>query len=251
MEVALVEGPAGDAFLNDGLWTLADDQVISLEQKGRLDDNGFHVGQIGGVLPAGLQALLTNKRTCSDPRRIQQHAGQATHLPLGPERRVCRFQIRQESRALPVGLEQAICAVEMLPTITADGRIRLRITPEVQHGRATELPRPDHDRAAWILQKDQPTESYPTLGWELTLGRNDWLLVGGRFDRPDSLGHRCFIHVDDSVSSQHLLVIRAARPRVASANGTSSTIADENAVVIPTPPLAMQAARTFPRATEP
>src|SRR5436305_7184312 len=52
MDVALLERPVGDPALNQGLWALADEQVIALEQKGVLEDNGFRVAQVGGITPA-------------------------------------------------------------------------------------------------------------------------------------------------------------------------------------------------------
>src|SRR5947209_2927371 len=70
IDVAVLERPLGDRFLNRELWELADEQAITLEQKAVLDDNGFRVCQIGGLPPAGLQALLTSERSCPDPRRV-------------------------------------------------------------------------------------------------------------------------------------------------------------------------------------
>src|SRR5579884_648530 len=55
MDVAILEGPVGDSFLNQGLWEQADEQVVALDRKAVLDDNGFRVGQFGDVMPARLQ----------------------------------------------------------------------------------------------------------------------------------------------------------------------------------------------------
>src|ERR1700691_3698612 len=60
MDVALIERPLGDAYLNKDLWLAADEQVVSLDNKAILQDNGFRIGQVGGLTPAGLQALLTS-----------------------------------------------------------------------------------------------------------------------------------------------------------------------------------------------
>src|SRR5262245_9160557 len=55
MDVYVVTGPLGDRYLNDGVWQV-DEQAISLETKSALDDNGFRVGQGGGIAPAELVA---------------------------------------------------------------------------------------------------------------------------------------------------------------------------------------------------
>jgi hypothetical protein len=244
MDVALIETQAGDAYLNDELWTQVDDQVVSLEQKAALDANGFRIGQVGGVVPATLQALLTSKRTCGDPRHIQQHAGKASRLPLGPVMPVCRFQIRQDERTTPVVLEHAECALVVIPALTPDGRIRLRFTPEIRHGQATMAPRPDPDRTMWLLQKQQPTETYHALSWEVTLSRNEYLVIGGRFDRPETLGRACFVWIGESASNQRLLVVRAAGPSVAAAGETHPATSDDGVPVDQAQPLALQAAGT-------
>src|SRR5262245_22923639 len=53
MQVALLECPVGDRYLNDDLWALADEQQF-LSCKSLLEENGWRIGQIGGVTPAKL-----------------------------------------------------------------------------------------------------------------------------------------------------------------------------------------------------
>src|SRR5262249_26814687 len=52
LEVVLLERPVDDPFVNEELWRSADEQAVPLERKAVLDDNGFRVGQIGGLTPA-------------------------------------------------------------------------------------------------------------------------------------------------------------------------------------------------------
>jgi hypothetical protein len=250
MVTAVIEAPAGDAYVNEELWTQTDDQVLSLEQKALLADNGFRIGQVGGVLPAGLQALLTSPRSCRDPRQIQQHAGKPTRLSLGPVLPECRCQVCQGEQKVPVALEQAQCGLVVVPALAADGRIRLRFTPEIQHGHATMAPQPDQDRTLWMLQKQQPVEEYPALSWEVTLSRDEYVLVGGRFDQPETLGHACFVRIAESPPKQRLLVIRTVRV-IAGTEAALTTAADESATASRSPPLALQAAWTTVRGQRP
>src|SRR6516225_7580746 len=64
LQTALIEASIGDRFVNHDLWTIADDQVLSLSQKAVLEENGFRIAQVGGVTPAGLLSLLTSERSC-------------------------------------------------------------------------------------------------------------------------------------------------------------------------------------------
>ena len=75
MDVAVLERPAGDRYLNGPLWSTIDEQAVDLERRAVLDDNGLRVGRFGGMLPAGLQSLLTTDRGDADRHRVWKHAG--------------------------------------------------------------------------------------------------------------------------------------------------------------------------------
>jgi hypothetical protein len=63
----------------------------------------------------------------------------------------------------------------------------------------------------WQLTAHQPDEAYERLSWEVTLAPNDYVLVGTRLERPDTLGQRCFLTTDGPAPVQRLLVIRTCR----------------------------------------
>jgi hypothetical protein len=212
MDVALVERPLGDGYINGELWNSADEQVVALESKAIIEDNGFRVGQIGGITPAGLQTLLTSERSCANPRRLRSRAGKPTRLILGPEMALCRFQILRDGGTVQVALEKAQCTLEVTGTLANDGHTRLRFVPQILHGDTRLLPRPASDRSGWILGEDRPTDRYPQLAWEVSLAPNEYVLVGGRYDRPETLGHQCFLRGDEQNPVQRLLVIRTSRP---------------------------------------
>jgi hypothetical protein len=102
----------------------------------------------------------------------------------------------------------------VVPGLTDDGRVTLRFTPEVRHGAPVMKPRPVQDPSgtkSWTLVRDQPTESYPWLGWDMTLRPNEFVVVGTLLDHPDTLGHRFFLHTETTAPVQRLLVIRVGR----------------------------------------
>jgi hypothetical protein len=209
MDVAVLQRPINDPFINQELWVLADEQTVPLERKAILEENGFRVGQIGGLTPARLQAMLTSEQSCVDPRRLYLHAGNPTTLTLGPQARSCRFRIAPSGQAEPITLEQAVCTLSVVPTLTRDGRLRLQFTPQVRHGEANRSPWAADDRSGWVLQSDRPSEAYPALAWEVTLAPNQYVIVGARAERSESLGYQYFLRWDEPVPVQRLLVIRA------------------------------------------
>jgi hypothetical protein len=245
LEIAQIEASAADRFLNEELWTLVDDQVIPLERKALLEENGFRIAQIGGVTPPALQTLLTSERTCIDPRRIQEHAGMPTRIVLGTPLPACRFQLHRDDGTVEVSLKDAECAVIVVPTLTPDGRTRLHFTPEVQHGQAALWPQPTPDRSGWMFQKQRPTESYADLGWDVTLAPNEYVLVGARSDRPGTLAHECLIRADAAGARQRLLVIRTTRSIAGIAAESPSALSGDDPSC-GSPPLALRAAVTTP-----
>src|SRR5436190_18692161 len=75
LDVALVNIPLADSARYRSLWTFVDEQAVALEKQSVLEGNGFRVGQASANAPAELLELLTEPRSCPDPRRIQMHAG--------------------------------------------------------------------------------------------------------------------------------------------------------------------------------
>ncbi len=239
LEVAVLERPLGDHYINQDLWGVADEQVVAVERKAVLEDNGFRIGQVGGLVPAQLQALLTSDRSDVNPRCRRLHAGKPATLTLGPVLPQCACQIEQDGRSVPIAAEKVQCSVEVVPTVTADGRIHLQFTPQLCHGDTALMPGPAPDRSGWVLREQRPTERYPALGWEVTLATNEYVVIGGRYDRPQTLGNMCFIQGDEAAHGQRLLVIRASR--IAGGSPEPDGPADEDAASRPQT-LALQAA---------
>jgi hypothetical protein len=232
IDVALVERPLGDRYLNGDLWQLADEQGVTLERKAVLEENGFRVGQVGGLPPAGLQALLTSPRSCPDPHRLSVRAGNPTAVTLGPTWKACCFAVKQGAEAAAVELADAQCVLEIVPTLTDDGRTALRFTPHLRHGPPRMVPYATQDPSGWRRWEcvaRQAEEAYAVLSWELTVAPNEYVVVGTHLNKPDTLGQRCF--AEEGV--QRLLVLRTGRPLPAAP-------ADEE--FVRSPPIALRAA---------
>lgn len=247
MDVALIERSPADRYLNDELWSVADEHVIPLECKTLLEENGFRVGQLGGLVPARLQALVTSEKSCPDPRRLQVRAGSTTPLVVGPKVAQLHYQVRKGSEPAAIEMEQAECTLCVVPSLTDDGRVKLQFTPQVRYGEAIVQPTPNAERTGFMLHEQRPAERYATLAWEVTLGPNEFLVVGGRADRPTTLGHVSFHRPEEATPVQRLLVISARRPLNA-APGDAANERLEQSLMSKSPPLALQAALSGMRA---
>ena len=250
MEVDLIERPLHNAYLNQGLWQAADEQVVNLDRKVGLQQNGFQVGQLSGIIPQELQNLIRSERSCANPRLLVFHAADARSIVLGPSMPSCSFQMEREGEGESVELEQAQCSLLVLPTLTEDGRTCLRFTPQIKHGRPSMVFRPASDGRELSMQEERPTETYSSLSWEVTLAANEYVLVGGRMDRPQTIGHECFIRPGEENGVQRLLAIRVSRssPGVVP-NGHMTTATSQTTQRAPS--LALQASMTSAHGTSP
>jgi hypothetical protein len=236
LDVAVIERPYGDRLLNYELWQMANEQAVDLERKPVLEVNGFRICQLGGLPPTGLQALLTSPRSCPTPRRMPTLVGAPAALLLGSVWPRCAFHLTPDGRATTeLAYNNAQCLLEVVPTLAEEGRVQLRFTPHIRHGRPSMLPGATRDVTGtleWNLQTQQPEEEYAALDWELTVAPGEFVVVGTWLDRADTLGQRCFLPADGEPRKQLLLVLRATR-------AAASPAADE---AIPrTAPLALQA----------
>lgn len=241
LDVALVERPAGDRFLNHELWESGDEQGVPLEAKPALEENGLRVGQIGGLLPPRLQGLLGSRHSCPDPRRLRAMAEQPTPVQVSAARPRCRFRFLGPDGERLIDVSKAFCFFEVTPTVEKDGRVRLRFAPRIRHGDPrleTHVVREADGSLRWALEPCEAVEELNPLAWEVTLTPEEYVLVGARADRPDTLGTAYFLPEGTNGSVQKLLVLRATRVA-----GTSS----EASKLDQTPPLALQATWT-PRA---
>ncbi len=245
IDVAFVERPVGDRFLNQGLWEFADEQGVNFERKPILEDNGFRAGQVGGQPPPGLQALLNSARTCIEPHRRYLHAGKPATIELGRAWSHCSFTLRQDGRETPVVLDGARCTLEVLPTLTDDGRTTLRFTPVVKHGQKTMEPKVVKTKSGehnWEMMESEPAETYEWMSWEMTAAPNEFLVIGAALEPYDSLARRSFVYDEGAPRVQRLLVIRTWRaPLEKSADASTGRVA----------PLAMQAGWTTARGALP
>ena len=243
IDAALIEAPIGDHYLNEDLWTVADDQVIPLERKAVLEENGFRIAEIGGIPPARLQELLTSARSCIDSRRFHLHADTPTPISLGSSISECSFCVHQGGAEQPVTLEHAGCSLLVVPTLGDEGKTLLTFTPQIESGSPEKFYGAAPDRSAWIVQEQRPTVKYSTLSWEVGLDANEYVVIGARFDRVDTLGRTFFVRTDQPAPKQRLLVVRASRvlPAVASAEDQKPAAADTASDGAP--PLAVRAAQ--------
>jgi hypothetical protein len=237
LEVALIERPLGDAYVNRDLWDSVDELVVDLDRRSALDDNGLRVGQLVGSPPQAFQTLLLSKRSCSNPHALMIPPGRTMPLYLGPVLPHSSYELVEGTQKIPIQLDQARYCLDVTPTLTAEGTTKLSFTPKVEHGEVLLPFQPSPDESGWTLRIERANKKYPDLSWDVTLASNQYLIIGARLDRGESLGHRAFIQDDDG-SVQRLLVIRCGKAVAPPQPGDGSI---DDFLNRQCPPLALQA----------
>jgi hypothetical protein len=244
LDVALVEQPYGDRFLNRDLWEAGDEQGVNLELKPLLEENGLRICQIGGLTPPRLHSLIISPRSCPEPLRLRAEPGKPTVVAIGPMRSHAVFQLVGQAGARRWDLDQAHCQFEVVSTLEDDKRIRLRFTPQVRHGPARPDPRVETDPDGplrWSMERREAVEEFPQLRWESVIAANEFVVVGAHLDHQGTMGPCFFLPDETPVRKQWLLVLRASHVLLGLPK-------DEPLTQVP--PIAMQAAWTSARGSE-
>jgi hypothetical protein len=235
LEMALVQRPIYDAFVEKDLWNVVDEQVGSMVARGALQANGLRVGELGGAAPSEFLHMITSDRSCTNPRNITIHSGSGTKLLLGPVQDHSHIELVQGTEIRPLDLDKAQYELFVTATLTEDGRTCLKCTPQVHHGEETTKFQ-KVSGGYWLPRPEQQVEVFAGLAWEVTASPSQFVVVGGRSEMPNSFGNQVFVRPGEDPPVRAVLVMRAVRatPGIASTAGTGAL----------TPVLAIQAAQS-------
>ncbi|MCX7699991.1 MAG: hypothetical protein N2039_03870 [Gemmataceae bacterium] len=210
MDIAPLVVPLGDRFVNEEIWTSLDEQILTTRQRHVLQQNGFRVGlAAGGRTPEGLRQLLTGKKTNPNPYQSRRQEGNAASVTLAKGIDECEVELHLNDKPEIRRYQQLVCQVKLVPSVDHDGSVRLQVTPQLEFEDPEKWSRLN-PRLALAVQGQRSTETFELLNFDLTLGDNDFLVLGARYDSPESLAARFFLSPDPQKPTQRLLAIRAA-----------------------------------------
>jgi hypothetical protein len=219
VRTVLIDRPAGDSYLSRGLWDSAG-KPVRHELAVLLAQNGLRVGVLTGVIPGEFDRLVSSDQSTVDPTHRSLQPGKAKVVPLnGPLERVS-YRVLHDLAATPsrVELVGAECGLAITAKPAEGNRVTLLCEPRVQYGDKQGWLQPTTDGSGFTRQERKPLEAYPTLSFEVTLGPQDYLIVGPADDAADTLGQVFFYNLSADRARQRVLVIRAIRgPDVTSA----------------------------------
>jgi hypothetical protein len=223
LESVILERPLGDRFLDRDLWADAL-PVGGPETRALLDENGLRVGTLAGTLPQRFQTLLESESEALGARRLTFASRKEEVLPTsGPHER-CEFDLLADlsGKRAAVSFRQARCGICVRPEALPDGSVRVGCEPQIQYGDRRELIRPTADGTGWTKLEEIPLARYPMLAFDVTLGRNEYLVIGWSADQADTIGSALFAVSANGQPHQRVLVVRAALANPGASNDLPS-----------------------------
>lgn len=150
LELAFVRLPVSDKAAHDQIWSEADELHFPPEVRRELAANGLRVGILGQQLPTELRAALdaaadqteeraedidtSDTQTSRGQRRLSCRTGRRAKVVVSKTYPSLAFLTQQEGAVRGNVLENAQCLLALKPYPQGDGRVRLDLTPEIEHG---------------------------------------------------------------------------------------------------------------------
>lgn len=240
LQTALLDRAAPDPFLSGDLWsTTAATNPLSAEQSALLELNGVRVRVVGGIPPAQLVSLLSSEDALSPMARTVR-PGTPKVVPVNGPVDAARFAVRRDLKAdpSPTELTDVECGLAVTARPADGGRVTLRCAPQVQFGDRQQYLKPTADGTGFARQEQKPLDAYPTLGFEVTVGPGEYLVVGPTADPAGTLGQAFFYATAGDRVRQRVLVVRAGKaggdgpadPKLAMRPTAAAAAASQNGV---------------------
>lgn len=219
VDIAFLRLPPGDDETYAAIWEGADEQCVPIEVRRELAANGLRAGVFGQQLPSRLRALLEAPQArlsdLGDAASDMDLGSTRQHLPLRAGHRSV-VQMSQPMPALAVliseggsvrghQLADARCTLALKAYPLGDGRAKLSLTPEVEHGEAKS--RWTGSEGMLIQQTAQERLVFERLSLAPVLSPGQWLVLSTT-PALKGLGEHFFSHAAAGSVHRRLVVIR-------------------------------------------
>lgn len=224
LEVRFVRIPEESREMERNAWRELDEQQLPAPARRRLELNGIRCGISGLHLPDDLRRLgermtlpdmvagdhVVAKRS-GPPHQVQTlrlrtgHSGKIM-VPGGP-RDPLSIDLDDEGDVTNHSFQDARCVFRASLDTQTDGRVRVRLTPQIEHGQPRTRITGQHEQAAWLLETSRDRQEFESLEIDVTLAPGHWLVIGAT-DDARGLGEAFFADSQGRAKSRYVLLIR-------------------------------------------
>lgn len=226
LEVAFVHLTPEDHAVEAATWRQLDETTLPIELRQQLAANGMRAGVVGSQLPQELRDLVerTSRELTQAPAGDDVSSAETASLA-----RNRRMQVRSGRRGkivvssvLPsisvlakddqghvqgAAFADAQCLFSLLATPGGDGRTKLQLTPEIEHGELKNRWVPVD--GALMNQVGKSRQVYDQLRLELSLSPGQTLAIAPT-EEPSGLGQH-FFTLKDPTPRRTMLLVRVAQ----------------------------------------
>jgi len=231
LKFMIVTKPVSDTVMSNRLWTVVDDQVLPDATREALATNGLRTGVVTGELPPEVQEVLNAPPPNRiDPALVIIAGGENTLVEMGASSPSLDLIVNRDGKAVGKVYDQAKGCLRLTPNYEGENGVSLRIVPELHHGPVkrswSTVQGTTFDPKQLTMKDGQTEETYRDLAAELNLHPGQVAVVGGRSDKPGSLGS--FLFTANEVNSDRLLqrVLFIWASRAEDADGTPTPDAE-------------------------
>ena len=190
---------AGAEELDVDIWREADEQYLPAELQRRLAVNGIRLGILGPQIPQVLRNWLDQgaqgefrgdltepvpieSETAPTMRRLQSRSGQGNKIVASETHRQLVVLVRDE-QLMGESFTNAQCLWTVTTYPQSDGRVRVQLTPEIQHGQPRQHIAGEH--GAFFFDYGRPQRVFEFLRTQSILSPGETLVVSST---PDAKG---------------------------------------------------------------
>jgi hypothetical protein len=226
VEVAYVRQPIAETERDDSLWQNVDELSIPTELRRKHTDHGLRVGILGVQLPAAVRQLLDagqealkNRDESSVGENEFSYRHRRMHVRTGRRGKIIASKTfptltvltREETSVRGHLFSQAQCLFGLRAFPQGDGRVRLELSPEIEHGETKNQWVGEEGTLVQKLNKEKL--NLDALKIETLLSPGQTLLLG---PTPDvkGLGEYFFTETSDSGKQRRYLLVRLAQTQM-------------------------------------
>ena len=223
IEAVSIRFPEEHAQALNDIWRVVDESVIDLATRRALHANGIQCGVLVGEMPQVVRARL-KELNAKDPGNSLERLGLAAEVISDTQRLHCHAGRRKELSLRP-GLNDSLTVLhtrdglihgntytqprvlmDLRATPLGDGRARLKLVPEIEHGQPQEVFQSSH--IAQFVKPDRKQQRWDYLAMETALSPGQFLFCT-LTDPPRGLGQAFFsTRTSERTTERVLLVIR-------------------------------------------
>jgi hypothetical protein len=221
LKVVILSRPFNEPAINEVVWRVADEQIVSPAQRRALEANGLRIGRIIGELPEELETILKEGGPQNPkvvPTNLLLESGEQNLIGVSQPVEQASLLINRDNRVSGKDYEAASGYLRVTPRHHGAHGVSLRLIPEIRHGPLQRSfpalnSTPGFAPQELSIRDAQQEETIRDLTVDLELEPGQVAVIGCRPESPSSLGSFLFSEspTDRDQRHQRLILIWATR----------------------------------------